>query len=185
MIDKEQLWNEIPVGEHNAVTYAQLCNRLKQNRRNVRKILHELSLYDSGDNYILIRSANGKGFYRTDNIAQIKAFRKECLNKGRSNFAPLKKINRVLKNDRSEIQYSVFNNLKAVRNVKGLTQNEVISKLFWTYGVLLDVPTLSKMENGVFIPKPEQVYGLAKIYGVQPNELFYLDDYALGFYSVK
>lgn len=74
------------------------------------KILQELSKYDNGDDYILIRSAhNGGGFYRTIakvDIEAIEAFKRECLHKGRSLFAPIKKINRVLGID--ETQISLF-----------------------------------------------------------------------------
>ena len=79
-MDKTKLelyWSEIPIGKENAIEYSDLCTMWGKDERTVRAILHELSLYDNGDNYVLIRSASGKGFYRTDNEAIIKAYRQK------------------------------------------------------------------------------------------------------------
>lgn len=89
-------WDMIPIGRVNAVDYSELVIKWKCGQRTVRAILNELSRYDSGDDYILIRSSKGRGFYRTDNTEEIEAFRKECLSRGRSCLAPVKKMNRVL-----------------------------------------------------------------------------------------
>ena len=97
-------WESIPIGKENAAAYWKLMTAWNTGERQTRKILQELSKYDNGDDYILIRSAhNGGGFYRTQNENEIKAFRTECLNKGKSIFAPLRKINRVL-NDADQIE---------------------------------------------------------------------------------
>lgn len=93
----EKYWDDIPIGRAKALTYADLMEKWHMNERNVRKILHELSYFDSGDNFILIRSSQGKGFYKTDNIDEILRYKKECTNRARRTFAPLKKIRRVLK----------------------------------------------------------------------------------------
>lgn len=90
-------WNDIPVGKVNAVTYEDLIIKWKVSKRTVRELLNSLSRYDSGDNYILIRTSRGKGFYKTDHQEEIEAFRRECLSRGRSCLAPVKKMNRVLK----------------------------------------------------------------------------------------
>ncbi len=95
-IDRDSYWNQIPIGKKNAVDYKILCKMWDASERTVRMILHELSCYDNGDRYILIRSSKGKGFYRTDDTEEIRRFKQECLNKGRSIFAPVKKCNRVL-----------------------------------------------------------------------------------------
>lgn len=119
-IDYEFYWNSIPVGIDNALSYNELCILWGQDRRKIRSIMHELSSYDNGDDYILIRSAKGKGFYRTDDEGAIKAYKKECLAKGRSNFAPIKKINRVLADDIGQMNF--INNLKPIRVSKDITQ---------------------------------------------------------------
>lgn len=89
-------WNCIPVGKENAITYPELCIMWNCNERQVRYILHELSYNDNGDNMILIRSSHGKGFYKTDNAEEIEKYKKECINRAKHTFAPLRKINRVL-----------------------------------------------------------------------------------------
>jgi hypothetical protein len=174
----EFYWNDIPVGVENAVDYPTLCVMWGKNERAVRAILHELSYYDNGDNYVLIRSANGKGFYKTDDVDVITAYKKECWNKGRSTFAPLRKINRVLKSNSAELQSSIFNNLKVVRLEKGLSQPAVVNALR-EYDAAVDVPMLSRMENGAILPTPYQLAKLAEIYGVQPCELVAIQESAL------
>ena len=63
----EAYWSELPKGRENAATYERLCSMWRRDKRTVRRILHELSSFDNGDNYILIRSSHNTGFYKTDN----------------------------------------------------------------------------------------------------------------------
>lgn len=169
----EQYWNAIPIEKKNAVSYAELCLEWGKSEREVRKILHDLSLYDNGDDYILIRSsANRNGFYRTDNRHEIEAYKQECLNKGRSIFAPVKKINRVLNADAE--QMSIENNLRAYREKKRLTQYQVCMRLR-CYDTLVDKSLLSKFENGVCLPTPYQLSKLAVIYGCKASDLLNID----------
>lgn len=93
----ELYWNDIPAGRENAITYPELCEKWKCTPRKVRYILHELSYWDNGDNMILIRSSHGKGFYKTDDVADIERYKRECTNRARRTFAPLRKIRRVMK----------------------------------------------------------------------------------------
>jgi hypothetical protein len=144
------------------------------NTRTARAILHELSLYDNGDNYILIRSSKRKGFYKTDDEAEIQAYKNECLNKGRSVFAPIRKINRVLNTNKE--QYSFINNLRVIRESSELKQSDVC-RLMNKRGIVFDKPLLSKMENGVCLPTCEQLVNLAEIYGVQPADLLQAELY--------
>ena len=90
-------WQDIPIGRENAISYTELCAMWNCSERMVRQILHNLSREDNGDGYILIRSSHGKGFFKTDDIAEIERYRKECQNRALNTFAPLKKINRVVK----------------------------------------------------------------------------------------
>lgn len=170
----DKYWNDIPVGKENAITYPELCDLWECTERAAREKLHELSHYDNGDNYILIRSSKGKGFYRTDDETEIKAYKRECLNKGRSVFAPIKKINRVL-NANTE-QYSFDNNLRVVRESVGMKQSEVC-KLMKKHGAKVDKSLLSKLENSVVLPTPYQLTTLSFIYGVEPLELLDVDLY--------
>lgn len=171
MIDFDSYWNDIPIGKENAVTYAELCCKWDCAERAARAILHELSIYDSGDDYILIRSSSCKGFYKTDDKKEIQAYRRECLNKGRSVFAPIKKINRVLLAD--DKQFSFGNNLRVIRESKGLKQSEVCDRMKQD-DKSFDKPLLSKMENGVCLPTFRQALLLSIIYDCLPSEL--IDD---------
>lgn len=164
----EIYWNDIPVGKANAITYDELRTAWECTERTARAILHELSVYDNGDNYILIRSGGCKGFYKTDDEAEIQAYKRECLNKGRSVFAPVKKINRVLSENIE--QYSMINNLRVIRESKGLKQCQVCD-IMKQHDKSFDKSLLSKMENGVCLPTYYQLSKLAQIYAVQPFEL--------------
>lgn len=164
----EMFWNEIPVGKENALDYDSLVDLWRMSARQVRRVLHELSLYDNGDDYILVRSAKGKGFYRTDDEATIKAYRRECLNKGKSIFAPVKKCNRILRAD--DMQGNFINNLRGARIAKGLKQSDVC-KFMKYYDPAFNASLLSKMENGICLPNYYQVARLAEIYGVKPSDL--------------
>ena len=167
-------WNDIPVGKEHAYTYADLCRIWGCTPRKARAILHELSLYDNGADYILIRSSARKGFYKTDDAAEIQAYKRECLNRGRNVFAPIKKINRVLNADAE--QYSFCNNLRVVRENKGLKQSEVC-RYMRQYYPAFDKPLLSKMENGVCMPTVEQLAKLAVFFDCKPLDLVRVDLY--------
>ena len=164
----EERWRDIPEGKENAVTYAELCELWKCTERGARVILQKLSEYDNGDDFILIRSGNFKGFYKTDNPDEIEAYKRECLNKGRSIFAPIRKINRVL--NANVEQYSFKNNMRVIRESKGMKQNEVC-KLMKKHDRAFDKSILSKIENSVILPTPYQCILLAQIYAVEPFEL--------------
>lgn len=167
-------WNDIPAGKENAATYEDLCYMWNCDPRKARAILHELSAFDNGDNYILIRSSAGKGFYKTDDETEIRAYKRECLNKGRSVFAPVKKINRVLTENTT--QYSFINNLRVIREGKGIKQKEVCKQM-QAFDRAFDKSLLSKMENGVCLPTLSQLVHLAQIYDCEPSELVYIDLY--------
>lgn len=109
MCDLVKLWDDIPIGRDNAITYLELCFKWDCNKRKVRSILHKLSGYDSGDKFILIRSSKGKGFYKTDDVKEIEQYKKECMNRARHTFIPLRKINRVL--DINDNQVDMFEDI--------------------------------------------------------------------------
>lgn len=165
-------WEDIPIGSENAVDYPTLCKLWGKKEREVRNILHELSSMDNGDNFVLIRSSKKKGFYKTDNISDIEAYRKECLNKGRSVFAPVKKCNRVLNAEDGQIE--MFNNLRTVRESLGMKQTTVCERMR-EFDHDFDAPLLSKMENSVCLPTIYQLSKLAQIYGVMPSELIQVE----------
>ena len=166
--DISKYWDDIPTGKQNAVTYGELCSLWQCTERGARETLHKLSRYDNGDNYVLIRSSKCRGFYKTDNEDEIKAYKKECLNRGRNVFAPIKKINRIL--NANVEQYSLTNNLRVIRESKGLKQRDVVD-LMKKHDKAFDKSLLSKMENNVVLPTPYQIALLAGIYAVEPFDL--------------
>lgn len=89
-------WQSVPIGKENRVSYSELCDLWGVNRRMVRNILHRLSGMDTNDPYVLIRSSSLRGFYRTDDLAEIERYRQEVMNRARHTFCPLRKINKLL-----------------------------------------------------------------------------------------
>lgn len=178
----EAFWNQLPIGRENAATYDALCLTWGKGKRMVRRILHELSLYDNGDDFVLIRSGKTRGFYKTDDPAEIEAYRQECLNKGRSVFAPVKKCNRILNSNEKAMQGNVFNNIKAVRLSNHLSQPQVC-RLLNDRGLSIDVPMLSKMENGIFLPPPTYLAAMAEIFACKPTDLVMMDLSAIDVYT--
>lgn len=167
-------WQSIPTEKENAITYEKLMSEWNLSRRAVRRILHELSVIDNGDNYVLIRSSKTKGFYKTDNIREILLYKQECLNRGRRIFQAIKKINRVVYSEDNASQITIQNNLRNVRESLEMTQQFVCDKMK-QYDENFDVPMLSKMENGVCLPTPYQRAWLASIYKTTPEFLIDYD----------
>ena len=95
-------WDDIPTDETGVppLDYSTLCYIWNCDRRTVRRILAELSAFDNGDGYILIRSSHDKGFYKTRNREKILLYRREVYARAMNTLKPLKKIKRVL--NRSE-----------------------------------------------------------------------------------
>lgn len=171
----ELYWSELPTGKDNAVSYEQLCEMWGCEKRSVRRILHELSRYDNGDNFILIRSSQRTGFYKTDDPQDIAAYRGECLNRGKRTFAPLRKIDRVLAPLGGQL--SMSNNLKAYRVARKMMQRDVCEQM-QLIDPSFDEAMLSKMENDRCLPTPLQLAHLAAIYGCTPSELVNVNLYA-------
>lgn len=178
----EYYYNSIPIGRENAVTYPTLCEKWGMSERQVRKKLHELSRFDSGDNFIIIRSGHGKGFYKTDDINEIKAYKKEIMAKAKSNFAPLAKINRILNSDTEALQTSIFNNMKVIRLERNLYQQDVVEYMR-KFDLSFDTPMLSKFENGFCLPTPYQLMKLAELYECKPSDLIVIDNSVLDIYA--
>lgn len=165
----ESYWNDIPTGKEHAVSYPILCVMWGKDERSVRSILHELSHFDNGDDFVLIRSSKRRGFFKTDDLEEIRAYKKECLNRGRNVFAPVRKINRVL-NASEDIQFSIANNLRQIREAKGMRQDDVCEQMK-KFDRAFDKPLLSKMENGVCLPTYQQRSLLAQIFDCEADFL--------------
>lgn len=167
-------WNDIPFSKDRAVTYPELSRMWEMKERECRRILHELSRFDIGDGFVLIRSSKQKGFYKTDDKDEIAAYRQEMYNKGRSLFSTLGKMDKILKLDTR--QYSFINNMRLIREDRGMKQSEVCEKMK-DFDKHFDVSLLSKMENGICMPFPAQIAKLSEIYGCNPEELIKTDLY--------
>lgn len=89
-------WQSLPIGRENAVSYDGLRVMWNTSKRGARAILHDLAVQDNGDNYVLIRSSHGVGFYKTDDALEIKAYRKECMSRGAQILLATLKCDRVL-----------------------------------------------------------------------------------------
>lgn len=100
---EKDYWADIPKGRENAIDYYELMDKWGLTKRGVRNKLHQLSKQDNGDGFILIRSSNWCGFYKTDDRAEIEAYRQEVLNRARHTFAPFRKIDRILGHDENQL----------------------------------------------------------------------------------
>ena len=89
-------YNDIPVGKENAVTKYRLAANWHVSERQARKIIQELRAADFGDEYVIVSSSHGRGYYRTDSLEEIERFKREVTNRARNTFLPLKKVNRIL-----------------------------------------------------------------------------------------
>ena len=100
-----QYWRDIPADDDESidldfdafpVQYTDLCEKWRCSARHVRDILAALSWYDNGDDYILIRSSQNCGFFKSKKPEVIAAYRREVYNRAMNTLKPLKKIKRVL-----------------------------------------------------------------------------------------
>lgn len=89
--------DDIPIGAENAITREALARKWNTNDRTAREIIAKLRADDNGDGYVIVSHSNGRGYYRTDNIDQIRHFFNETMNRARHTFLPLKKVRRILK----------------------------------------------------------------------------------------
>lgn len=92
----DELYNDIPVGKENAISREQLACKWGCDLRRVRGLIAKMRNTDNGDCYIIVSSSTKqKGYYKTDNIDDIKEFEKEVLNRGKHTFYPLRKVRLV------------------------------------------------------------------------------------------
>lgn len=163
----ELYWNSLPNSPGEAMSYEDLIILWKMDKRKVRRMLHDLSVWDDGSDEIIIRSSKG-GFYKTANKAIISAYRKEVLNRGRRVFACLAKVDRVLK--RNEYQLNFHNNVKALRSERKMSQRDVCLACH-RYGMSLTPSIIAQIECGIIQPSPVLVEVLACVFEVSPVEV--------------
>lgn len=122
--EKKSYWLTLPVGEMNAFSYDTLQVIWQCNERKVRSILSELSRYESEDGYILIRSAKGRGFYLTKDEDTIRRYKQECLSRGLSCLAPIKQINRFIKDSQDLKDYALKSLFDAIDQEAGMADSK-------------------------------------------------------------
>lgn len=161
----ENYYNDIPAGKDNAISRAELMRRWEMSERMVRKTIQELRAADFGDDYVIISSSSGKGYYKSDSVEEIEAFKKEVTNRGRHTFLPLRKVNRILSG-----KVSLVNNLQEIRKAKGITNKEAVEyvrRVDKNFNKVI----LSQIENGKCGPTNQQLAMLAELYESTPEEL--------------
>lgn len=156
-------YNDLPIGKHNAATKDQLMHRWKMSERGVRKIISDLRALDLEDDFIIVSLSTGKGYYKTNDIEEIKAFKKEVTNRGRHTFIPLRKVNKIL-------AMQSTNALKEKRLALNITTKEAIEYVK-AVDPAFDKSLLSKIENGRCNPTNNQLFRLAELYESTPEEL--------------
>lgn len=91
-------YNDIPIGRRNAITRAELAEKWGVSDRMARRLIAELRAEDNGDGYVIVAFSSGKGYFRTDDLREIRRFHRETSKRARKTFAPLKKARRILRN---------------------------------------------------------------------------------------
>lgn len=164
-------YNSIPVGRENAVTRDELARRWNVTEDRVRHIIAELRATDNGDNYIIFSNSDSKtrGYFKTDDPNERRAFMQETKGRAINTFKPLKKAQRIENGDTN--QYSLCCNLKQRRLDKGLTNVMFVDALA-AAGINMDKSMLSRIENGYVLPTPAAARMMAEIIDCEIEELF-------------
>ena len=89
--------NDIPIGAENAITRQALVSKWHMNDRSVRETIARFRSEDNGDPYIIASHSDGRGYYRTNDPAQIRHYLNETIKRACNTFKPLKKVRRILK----------------------------------------------------------------------------------------
>ena len=102
----EKYYNDIPIGMENAITKKELQIRWGMTERAVRAKIQLLRAADFGDDMVIISRSSGRGYYRTNNLEEIIAYKQEVINRGKHTFLPLRKVNRIL-NEENQLKFTI------------------------------------------------------------------------------
>lgn len=168
----EEMYNSIPIGKQNAVSKERLAEMWGYaTERHVREIIAKLRAMDNGDNYVIVSLSKNKGFYRTDDIEEVKAYKNETTKRARNTFIPLKKVNRVLMDmDSGQLELVPPNRLKEAREAAGLLAKDVIP-IIQKYDSGFNKVTMSLIENNKALPTARQLAVMSKLYKQSTAEL--------------
>lgn len=171
MLTLEKMYNSIPIGKENAISKERLQKMWGlTNERSVRHAIAELRKMDNGDNFVIVSLSSCKGFYRTDDPEEILKYKKETLNRAKHTFAPLGKVNRILREDDTQLKITMLNRLKEAREEAGYKANEVIP-IIKKYDPSFDKSMMSKIENNKCNPTNLQLSVMASLYKKTTAEL--------------
>lgn len=161
----EEMYESIPIGKRNAVTKERLAEMWGcSSERAARRIIANLRALDNGDNYVILSSSHNKGFYRTDNVDEILAFKKETTNRARHTFRPLRKANRILKDmDSMQLEIVPPNRLREAREATGLLQKDVIP-IIQQHDPSFNKVIMSMIENNKALPTAQQLAVMSRLY---------------------
>ena len=168
-----KFYDDIPIGKQHAISREELQKLWGLSERGVRAVIAELRQEDNGDEYVVVSSSGGKGYYRTKNINEIAEFKKETMNRARHTFAPLKKVNRILSEHEADNQmnFTPVNNLKAARKEAGLTARTVVEIIQRDADPKFNAYDMSRIENNRCYPTSKQLLIMSRLYRKSPSEL--------------
>ncbi len=90
-------YESIPIGRENAITRKELAKKWGVSDRLARATIAKLRAEDNGDDFVIVAYSSQKGYFRTDDVKEIRRFEREMCNRARNTFAPLRKARRVLR----------------------------------------------------------------------------------------
>ena len=168
-----QYYDDILVGKENAVSRYRLAANWHVSERAARKIIQELRAADFGDDYVIVSSSHGCGYYKTNNLAEIAEFKKEVTRRGKNTFLPLKKVNRIL-NSAGQVELVGVNRLKEAREAAGLQAKEVVA-IIQEKDPAFNKIIMSHIENNKCLPSAAQLQIMAELYNYPPADLVGMD----------
>lgn len=92
----ERVYAALPYGRENALSRRELCTRLSIPDRELRRSIGRLRAQDNGDGYVIMSTSHHGGYWRTDDINDIRQFYRETSARARSTFRPLRKARRLM-----------------------------------------------------------------------------------------
>lgn len=109
MNENDFYYDSIPVGRENAISREELARRWRMSEDAVRHKIAELRADDNGDKYIIFSSSDpsSRGYFKTAEMPEIRAFIAETINRANNTKKPLKKANRIIKRHEEQAQYGV------------------------------------------------------------------------------
>lgn len=157
---------DIPIGAENAITREALARKWNTNDRTAREIIAKLRAEDNGDGYVIVSHSNGRGYYRTDNIEQIRHFFNETMNRARHTFRPLGKVRRILKGANTMKTEARYPKLLAWMCANGMTPAKLARR------ARLPVTAVEQLLTGDEAPRKSTMTAIMRATRCSYDELF-------------